>query len=155
MTTELKEHSGRLHDKMRKREKEMKLEKSGYELVCPSCGGQAELRDSEEIYHGVSYGLVWVCKNYPKCDCYVGTHRGTATPLGELADFELRRWRNRAHAVFDPLWIKGKFKNTKKRTELYDEIGIQMGKIPLHIAECDVEECKRLIEIIKTQYQEK
>lgn len=129
----------------------MKLERSGEDLLCPVCGSGAVLKDSKIIYHGKSYGFVWVCKNYPKCDTYVGCHKGTVTPLGELADYELRRWRNKAHAVFDPLWLKERNKG-KKRTEVYEEIGIQMGKIPLHIAECNVEECKQLIEIIKKQY---
>lgn len=34
-------------------------------LICPDCGGKAELKDSAIIY-GKSYGLVYVCENYPE-----------------------------------------------------------------------------------------
>jgi hypothetical protein len=34
----------------------------------------------------------------------VGCHKGTTKPLGRLADAELREWKKRAHAAFDPVW---------------------------------------------------
>jgi len=48
----------------------------------------------------------WQCE---PCKAYVGCHRAGvghgdgSKPLGTLANEELRRARNRAHAAFDPL----------------------------------------------------
>lgn len=36
-------------------------------------------------------------------------------PLGRLANAELQRWRNTAHAMFDPLWKSGSMSRVKDR----------------------------------------
>jgi len=36
---------------------------------CSYCNGTVEEKDSSIIY-GTSYGKVWICENYPKCDTY-------------------------------------------------------------------------------------
>ncbi len=69
-------------------------------VICPYCGQPAVLTSSEEVY-GRDYGLLYLCA---PCDAYVGVHRGTTKPKGTLANAELREWRKRAHAAFDPLW---------------------------------------------------
>lgn len=121
----------------------------GKDLICPECGGKAKLVDSKKIYSSGSYGLSWVCERFPYCDTYVGCHKGTTTPLGTLANWKIRKARNRAHAALDPLWQEGDY----DRGELYSELGIQMGKIPLHVGELTVEECEKLIKIIGEQYE--
>jgi ssDNA-binding Zn-finger/Zn-ribbon topoisomerase 1 len=73
-------------------------------VACPYCGDQAILRDSAIVYHGRSYGLIWLCSNYPTCDAYVGVHEGTKKPFGRMSNAELREWKKRAHEVLDELW---------------------------------------------------
>lgn len=82
------------------------------------------------------------------CDAYVGVHNGTDIPLGRLANRELRRWRNRAHAAFDPLWQKGPYR--RRRNDAYVWLAGKMGltKEETHIAMFDVEQCKQVIQIM-------
>lgn len=62
--------------------------------ICPFCNNSVSLVDSAKVYSR-SYGLIYLCDSYPKCDARVGCHSGTITPLGTLANAELRRWRSR------------------------------------------------------------
>jgi len=50
---------------------------------CLYCNSKVELKDSDVIY-GKSYGLVYICSKFPKCDSYVGVHRGTTFPYEQL-----------------------------------------------------------------------
>lgn len=110
-------------------------------VFCPYCEQRAKFVDSKVIY-GRSYGMVYYCK---PCDAYVGVHKGTDKPLGRLANKELRRWKNAAHAAFDPVWQTGRM----KRPQAYKWLSEQMGYAPekTHIGMFDVHECKRVIQI--------
>ena len=121
--------------------------KQGRFVSCPYCGQQAEYVDSAVIY-GRSYGMVYLCR---QCDAYVGVHKGTDQPLGRLANRELRRWRNRAHAMFDPLWQKGRFR--RRRNDAYAWLAEKMGlpKEETHIAMFDVPQCKQVIQIMNDE----
>lgn len=121
--------------------------KQGQEVYCPYCGNKAEYVDSVEIY-GKSYGMVYLCR---PCDAYVGVHDGTDIPLGRLANWELRRWRNRAHAAFDPLWQRGRYR--RRRNDAYAWLAGKMGltKEETHIAMFDVEQCKQVIQIMDNE----
>lgn len=121
--------------------------KQGQEVYCPYCGRKAEYVDSAEIY-GKSYGMVYLCR---PCDAYVGVHDGTDTPLGRLVNRELRRWRNRAHAAFDPLWQQGPYR--RRRNDAYAWLAGKMGltKEETHIAMFDVEQCKQVIQIMDNE----
>lgn len=117
------------------------------DVQCPYCGQKAEYVDSAEIY-GKSYGMVYLCR---PCDAYVGVHNGTDTPLGRLANRDLRRWRNRAHAAFDPLWQQGRYR--RRRNDAYAWLAGKMGltKEETHIAMFDVEQCKQVIQIMDNE----
>lgn len=117
------------------------------DVQCPYCGQKAEYVDSAEIY-GKSYGMVYLCR---PCDAYVGVHNGTDTPLGRLANRDLRRWRNRAHAAFDPLWQQGRYR--RRRNDAYAWLAGKMGltKEETHIAMFDVEQCKQVIQIMNNE----
>ena len=39
--------------------------------VCPYCGRRTSLADSAEVYHGRSYGMMYICR---PCGVYVGCH---------------------------------------------------------------------------------
>ena len=80
---------------------------------CPYCGSAVELKDSAVVYHGRSYGPIYLCSRWPECDAYVGVHKGTERPLGRLANAELREWKKRAHAAIDDLWKPGRYSRHK------------------------------------------
>jgi hypothetical protein len=71
--------------------------------VCPYCHRTAILASDSAVY-AQSYGsYVWLCK---PCQAWVGVHRNSPnhTPLGRLANAELRKLKVEAHGVFDLLW---------------------------------------------------
>lgn len=119
---------------------------------CPYCGADLELKDASYIYHSSKskqWGKVWVCKNYPKCDAYVGCHEGTTLPLGRPANARLRTLKAEAHKQFDPIWKSG----LMNRREAYKWLS-SMLDIPLdecHIGMFDVKMCQKVIQLCKKQ----
>ena len=116
------------------------------EVFCPYCGKRAEFVDSAEVYHGWSYGMIYLCR---PCDAYVGCHGNGKgdSPKGRLANAELRRWKIAAHNAFDPLWKFGPFRGL--RNSAYAWLAEQMGlpKEKTHIGMFDVAECQQVIQI--------
>ena len=111
-------------------------------ILCPYCSKPAEFVDSAEIYHGRSYGMLYLCR---PCDAYVGCHPD-GSPLGVLANKELRTWRKNAHACFDHFW-----KNEKpmSRSDAYTWLAEQMGieSKDGHIGMFNVDQCRKVIEV--------
>jgi hypothetical protein len=102
-----------------------------------------------------SYGPTWVCV---PCEAWVGCHPGTEKALGGLANAELRGWKIKAHAAFDPLW-QGKMrrdqcsKGKARRTGyawLAKQIGLPVEKT--HIGYMSVEECKRVVDVCEAVF---
>lgn len=124
------------------------------EVICPYCGKRAEFVDSAEVYHGRSYGMIYLCR---PCDAYVGCHGNGKgdSPKGRLANAELRRWKIAAHNAFDPLWRFGPFRG--RRNIAYAWLAEQMGlpKEKTHIGMFDVAECQQVIQICKSSKIEK
>lgn len=125
--------------------------------ICPYCGKEPIFVNSVEIYgEGHDYGNMYWCK---PCDAFVGTHHGKIKPLGRLANKELREWKKKAHASFDPLWKMGKINevwpkyipNTSNRKKAYKWLAKQLGVSEefCHIGMFSVRYCKRTIEICK------
>lgn len=111
-------------------------------VICDYCGKPAQYVDSAVVY-GKSYGMIYHC---PKCKAWVGVHKGTDTPLGRLANAELRQWKRDAHAAFDPMWRN---KEHRTRRWAYEWLAEQMG-LPLeqtHIGMFDVDQCKEVVRI--------
>jgi hypothetical protein len=116
--------------------------------ICPYCYSPSEYVDSSVIY-GTSYGMVYYCRN---CDAYVGVHEGTDDAKGRLANKELREWKMKAHAAFDPLWQNRIFRRGAAYKWLSKELGIP--KDYTHIGMFSVDTCKRTVEIIDTYLTE-
>jgi|SRR6185369_12624458 len=123
------------------------------EILCPYCGAKAQLKDSSVIY-GKSYGFVWVCANYPKCDSYVGTHKNSKDhkPLGRMANYELRELKKQCHRYFDNLWQQPQ-KWGYTRSEAYKKMQQVMGmtEYEAHIAKFNEQECQKFIKAFKNK----
>jgi len=111
--------------------------------ICPYCKSPSEyLKDSTPVYNK-DYGPLYICW---KCNAYVGVHSGEPKKaLGRLATKELREWKKKAHAAFDPIWQS----NYKSRYQAYQWLSIKLN-IPkefTHIGMFNLETCKRVVEI--------
>jgi len=122
-------------------------------VTCDYCGEPAKLIDSVELY-GKSYGMMYMC--WP-CDAYVGTHKDSPdhTPLGRLANEELRTWKKKAHAAFDPLWKRKMARDNCSQKEARNAGYAWLAKqldIPVkdcHIGRFDEEQCIRVTEVCR------
>lgn len=112
---------------------------------CPYCGAKSIIRPSIHVYRKEYGSNVLVCSNYPKCNAFVGCHKGTKNPLGRLADKELREAKIAAHAHFDPIWKTGKMKRKKAYKWLAKRLGIHPEDC--HIGFFDESQCDAVIEI--------
>lgn len=133
----------------------------GLTPVCPYCGqfsakvgGDAIYPHRPDLHHKTFYQCA-------PCDAYVGTHPGTEKPLGRLADAELRRWKSRTHAAFDPIWQERyarksahdtRYKKGMARGGRYKRLAELMGipKEDCHIGMFDVAACQQAIEICQS-----
>lgn len=126
-------------------------EKIGKGLLCRYCGRQTELTGSAEMYNGVSYGMMYICR---ACNAYVGCHKGTTQAYGSVADSELRELRHMAHGWFDPIWQK---KIKRSRYNAYSWLSLRLGlnKNITHMGMFDKEDCRRVIELCKNYIKER
>jgi len=130
----------------------MGKKKSIKQVYCPYCGEKAQLIEDKEIY-GRSYkGYMWACLD---CDAWVGVHKNSKryAPLGRLANAELRYWKKKAHACFDPLWkrkmVRDGCSKNHARNKGYEWLAKQLGisKKKCHIGHFDVDTCKKVVSI--------
>lgn len=89
------------------------------------------------------------------CQAWVGCHPGTENPLGGLANAELRKAKQAAHAVFDPIWRNAVEDGNrgKARRKAYRWLAGSLG-IPekqCHIGYMDVDQCMRTVEACKAR----
>lgn len=103
-------------------------------VTCPYCGAAAER--TEHFAWGTQYECV-------PCDARVGCHRGTDTPLGTLANAELRAARKAAHAAFDPIWKTRRMSRARAYTWLARALGIR--KQYCHIGMFNVAQCEATV----------
>lgn len=116
-------------------------------MLCPYCHSKAKLVDSAVIYNGRSYGMIYLCSNYPRCDSYVGTHKQNNTPLGTMANAELRNWRREAHKIFNVLYTSGKMSRREAYEWLKQTMNLSVDQA--HIAMMTTDQCKTLIDKVK------
>lgn len=115
-------------------------------MVCPYCGGSAEMVAGTVIYPhrpDLSTRSFWRCAH--GCDAYVGCHAGTDKPLGRLANAELRAAKIAAHKAFDHRWRSHGLRRGRAYDWLSEQLGIPPGAC--HIAMFDIETCQRVIDV--------
>ena len=113
--------------------------------ICPYCGNKSDGVDGYAVYpHRPDIHNKWFYQCVP-CDAYVGCHPGTKTPLGRLANAELRKYKSMAHRAFDPIWKT----KVMKRKDAYKALAAEMRIQPseCHIGMFDIAQCKQVIAI--------
>jgi hypothetical protein len=117
-------------------------------LQCPYCDRPARLVKGRAIYPhrpDLAHRNFWRCD---PCDAHVGCHNnGTKDkPLGRLANAELRRAKQAAHAAFDPLWKSGAMKRKEAYAWLAESLGI--AEQNTHIGMFDVDSCRAVVAVV-------
>ncbi|MTI49441.1 MAG: hypothetical protein FH761_16535 [Firmicutes bacterium] len=100
----------------------MKIDKYPIPKKCIYCGSKVKLVSNSKIY-GREYGngKCYLCEG---CKAYVGVHPDLKTPLGRLANKELRELKIKAHSLFDPHWKDGNIKRHQAYKELAEKLEI-------------------------------
>jgi len=114
-------------------------------MRCDYCGEPAKLVTGKEIYphrKDLYSKKIYSCSD---CGAYVGCHDGTEKPLGRLANKQLRYWKMRSHAAFDPKWRTKHMTRGAAYRWLAKKLGIHWKAC--HIGMFDVDMCKRVVEI--------
>lgn len=112
--------------------------------ICPYCHNPSTNATGKEIYplrtdlHHLQF---FECK---MCDAYVGCHNN-GTPLGRLANPELRAAKQKAHQAFDPLWKSGKM----SRTGAYSWLSkiLEIPPKDCHIGMFNIETCQKATKV--------
>lgn len=127
-------------------------------VLCDYCKAPAQKVNGLKLYphRGDLKRLTfWYCDNGHE-PAYVGCHKahpahspGGDTPLGRLANAELREAKKNAHFYFDTLWRnKIKFNNRGRAYRwLADQLKIDAADC--HIGMFDVEMCNRVVGLCK------
>lgn len=120
------------------------------EVNCDYCGRAAQLVKGDTIHPhrpDLFDRKFWRCA---PCDAYVGCHKRNprmrlrgVEPLGRLANAELRKAKQAAHAAFDQLWQD----NHMSRSEAYAWLSNKLNIEPehCHIGMMDVRDCNRVV----------
>lgn len=111
---------------------------------CPYCGSTTVLRSAKYV-HGVNAldEHLYVCKRYPECNAYVGVHKGTLTPMGSLANGDLRHKRIQAHRVLSLLWETDIMSKKQAYRWMQDKFGLTEKQA--HIGNYSDYRCDELI----------
>lgn len=117
------------------------------EVICDYCKNPAQLVNGKQIYPHLPHlweKMFWHCD---PCKAYVGCHKNSQDhkPLGSLANAELRYWKRKAHASFDPIWQNGEIKRREAYKLLAQKMEIKFKDC--HIGMFDIEQCREVVKI--------
>ena len=118
-------------------------------IKCDYCHKEAIFSPCSSHIYSRDYGPVWECKS---CQAWVGCHPNNK-PLGRLANAVLRREKQKAHAVFDPLWKrkmeKCGLKKGQARAKAYKWLAAELGieRRDCHIGMFNEDMCRRVVEL--------
>lgn len=115
------------------------------ELLCAYCQKPTKLVGGDVIYpHRPDLADKKFYRCAP-CEAYVGCHKGTETPLGRVANAELRKAKMDAHGAFDPLWKEDGMSRKEAYVWLREAMGLSEDEC--HIGLMDVEACLKVIRL--------
>ena len=94
------------------------------------------------------YGLFYGCNRFPACKGSHSAHQETGEPMGVPANQTTKRWRRRAHKVFDLLWSSGCAVMSRDRAYKFMQEEMGLSVRDAHISRLSSEECQALIDIV-------
>ncbi len=112
-------------------------------MICPYCKKPAEFMSSVDFYGHDYKTNLYVCL---PCDARVGTHGRGKTPLGTMANSNLRSLRKECHRRFDVRWKTGKVSRSKAYQQLAEMMNLPSEKA--HIGMFDKVQCTKLLSLI-------
>lgn len=118
-------------------------------VKCDYCERDARLAVGAELYPRrpeLATRVFWRCD---PCGAHVGCHPGGTSPMGALANYELRKARSAAHLAFDPIWQNGRMKRRDAYYWLSRQLGVRWRDC--HIGLFDLPQCQRVVEIMGAQ----
>ena len=119
-----------------------KKKKQDNRLYCPYCGRQAVLRPAMYVYGERNLdpeNYLYVCGGYPACDSYIGVHKKSLSPMGTLADGNLRHKRIEAHRALNEVINAGVM--TKHGLYIWLQNRLCLSETEMHIGKFSY--CKR------------
>jgi len=115
--------------------------------ICNICeSNKITLETNDVIYNGVQYGnypFIYLCND---CRSYVGIHPNSNSPLGTLANNEMRQARKRVKFKFIEWYMSKGFSRNKAYSILAKELNIP--KEECHFGWFDVKKCNDAEKII-------
>lgn len=114
-------------------------------VTCDYCHRAAQRVTGSAIYPYRPDLFAKVFYRCVPCNAYVGCHPGTVTPLGRLANAELRAAKMAAHAAFDPLWRNGGMSRSSAYAWLAKTLNIAPQNC--HIGMFDVDACRAVVAV--------
>lgn len=121
-------------------------------MICQYCGNEAKQVTGDVIYthrKDLEFLKFYHCSD---CDAFVGCHKKDGSPLGTLANKELREWRKLAHFAFDDMWI-GHGCSARKDAYKWMSDTMKLHKNDAHIAMLSIDQCRQLIDHVSNFYQ--
>lgn len=116
---------------------------------CQYCGRMARLHPASYVYGSNnldSESYLYVCDGYPDdCDAYVGAHKKSLLPKGELADGQLRNKRILAHRALNTILKEGGM--TRKSAYIWLQNKLCLQKKDMHIAKFSLYYCEETIRV--------
>lgn len=89
---------------------------------CRYCGGAVDLVSAALVQpNGRKDNHLYMCVS---CGASVGTHTGTAVPMGLLSNRRHRRQKQRVHNMFDATWRSGRLTRSEAYAALADGLGL-------------------------------
>lgn len=114
--------------------------------ACDVCSGPVVLVQNRVLYRqNMGWAAMYWCLC---CGAAVGCHKGTAFPLGRMADAPTRSARGALHRLVDPLWQGRRMTRDQVYAWLGGLLGLPPGRVP-HIAEMDAATCERVTELVR------
>ena len=126
----------------------MKMKK--YQINCPYCGSPALCRPAGMVYGSSTLEkgrYLYVCSRWPECDAYVAAHKKDKSPMGTLANGNLRHKRILAHHALKELQASRHMEKWAAYLWLQGKLGLNEEQA--HIGLFSEQMCDRMVSLCR------
>jgi len=113
---------------------------------CDNCSSDRMGLTSKSVIYGKEYGPWPYCYYCDDCGAYVGCHPNTYTPMGFMANSQVRRLRAKLHQMLDPIWHL----KYLSRSQTYNWLASQLNILEsdCHISQLNQSQLERALYIL-------